>query len=201
MVVHPFWPGSVVALASHFFNWSIGDGGLLERFPEYRYWSFPNFPETLLVLSMIALWSGTTTVGWYCCWIVLFLVIDFVVDLGNQSEFEHRCQLLERGVTQQAQQQENWKRHPAFYVIAHALANLYVVLLECGRLYGHIVRGRVASVGFCRRFDWHCGNLPNARRNFRRREACKFLLFVLAMAGTDLLVGPPKQYRWWWFRS
>eukprot|EP00980_Cylindrotheca_fusiformis_P010263 scaffold2277_cov137-Cylindrotheca_fusiformis.AAC.18 len=34
-VVHPFWPGSVLTLASHFFNWAIGDSGLYERFPQH----------------------------------------------------------------------------------------------------------------------------------------------------------------------
>ena len=34
-VVHPFWPGSVLTLASHFYNWAIGDGALFKRFPQH----------------------------------------------------------------------------------------------------------------------------------------------------------------------
>ena len=36
-VVHPFWPGRVFELMSHFFNWAIGDGGLLKRHPEHHH--------------------------------------------------------------------------------------------------------------------------------------------------------------------
>ena len=55
-VVHPFWPGQVFELMSHFFNWAIGDGGLLKCHPEHHHWSFPNLPEMLLLLSPLLLW-------------------------------------------------------------------------------------------------------------------------------------------------
>lgn len=166
-VVHPFWPGSVLTLCSHFFNWAVGDGGLLQRFPEYCYWSFPNLPETLLLVSPLCLWFGP----WNLFKIIpSFLAADFVVDFINRAEYQHRCSLLQE------------RRSRLFYFFAHILANLYVVVLECGRLWGHVTRkdGYAWSV-MCHRFDWHCGRLANAPRNFRKREAFKFGLFVVIL--------------------
>jgi hypothetical protein len=67
------------------------------------------------------------------------------------------------------------RRSRLFYFWSRVLANLYVVVLEFGRLYGHILRKDFWMI--CKRFDWHCGRLTNAPRNFRKREAYKFALF------------------------
>lgn len=106
------------------------------------------------------------------------MLADFVVDRCNTSEYQHRCLLLQKCKEYNDADRSMWRRSTAFYTVAHMLANLYVVVLESGRLWGHCTRLE-PWYGFCQRFDWHCGRLPNARANFRRREACKFLLFVV----------------------
>lgn len=163
LVVHPFWPGSVITLMSHFFNWAIGDSGLFSRFPEHRYWSFPNAPEMLFALCPFSLWIGPLE---FVFIVVCFTMIDFAVDISFRDEYRHRRLLLK------------FERSLSFYFAAHFLGNLYVMVLECGRLYGHMKRKDIFK-GIFRRFDWHCGRLVNARRNFRKREAWKFSLFVL----------------------
>jgi glycosyltransferase involved in cell wall biosynthesis len=169
-VVHPFWPGSVMDLASHFFNWAIGDGSLLQRFPEFRYWSFPNFPETLLFLSPLVFWFGPFPLIQL---IPRFLIADVLVDMSDRAEFRRRCGLLQ---PLEETDQSKWERSPWFYFAAHVLANGYVVALECGRLWGHLQRPKPWRY-ICRRFDWHCGRLERAPHNFRGREARKFVLF------------------------
>lgn len=169
-VVHPFWPGSVWSLSSHFFNWAVGDGGLLKRFPEYRYWSFPNLAETLLLQSSLLFWIGFWN---FLKMVVGFFVADFLVDFSNRAEYKHRCLLLQVG----SDTSKSWKRSPLFYFSGHVLANFYVSVLECGRLWGHFRRGNLLQ-GICRRFDWHCGRLENAPRNFRKRELYKCVLFM-----------------------
>jgi glycosyltransferase involved in cell wall biosynthesis len=179
-VVHPFWPGSVFTLAHHFYSWAIGDGALFKRFPQHCHWSFPNVPETLFfVLPMLLLINGL----WACARVLLlFLVADFAVDAFNLSEYAHRCELLQQ-TGNGHDLEEVQGRSPLFHFAAHILANLYVVILECGRLRGHIGRGpEDIRHGVFRRFDWHIGRLPNAPRNFRKREACKFSLFVVIVA-------------------
>ncbi|KAL3925483.1 MAG: hypothetical protein SGILL_000375 [Bacillariaceae sp.] len=179
-VVHPFWPGSIFTLAYHFHSWAIGDGALFKRFPQHCYWSFPNVPETLLLLLPVLLLTN----GPLACVrvVLLFLVADFVVDASNRKEYVHRCKLLQqKGNGRDLEDVE--ARSPLFHVLAHILANLYVVFLECGRLRGHIGRGLVdIQHGIFRRFDWHIGRLPDAPANFRKREARKFALFVIIVA-------------------
>ncbi len=170
-VVHPFWPGSVFTLASHFYNWAIGDGALFRRFPQHCYWSFPNLPETLLIslplcfVTQIRLWH-------YLRFVISMFCADVLVDflLGDYS---HRITIVQ-GI---GKDKVTMKRSHLFYFAAHILANMYVVGLECGRLRGHI--GRLAvGYGVFRRFDWHVGRLDEAPKNFRKREAQKFILFV-----------------------
>jgi len=183
-VVHPFWPGSVLTLSGHFFSWAIGDGGLFKRFPKFCYWSFPNLPELVLVLSPLTLWIGP--------WKLLGLVprlfaADFMVDFSDRAEYKHRCLQVQgtQGDTNKSVDSKSLERSCVFYFSAHVLANMYVVVLECGRIWGHIARLDIWH-GLFRRFDWHCGRLPNAPRNFRKREACKFGLFV-AISAFELL--------------
>jgi hypothetical protein len=169
-VTHPFWPGSALTLSSHFYSWAIGDGALFKRFPEHRYWSFPNLSETLLIaLVPFCLWIG----AWeYLQLVVCSLAADCFIDLVC-GDWNHRIGVV-HGIGEGRTANH---RGFSFYLLAHILANLYVFALECGRLRGHI--GRLDMVyGVFRRFDWHIGRLPNSRRNFRTREAQKFGMFV-----------------------
>ena len=171
-VVHPFWPGSVFTLASHFHNWAIGDSALFQRFPEHTYWSFPNLPEmTLITLPLCCLWTQMD--HWqYFQFFLLSVTADFIVDLVC-DDYQHRISIVQ-GI---GRDQVTERRGNLFYLFAHMLANLYILALECGRLRGHIKRCNIAHGPF-RRFDWHIGRLPNAANNFRKREAYKFCFFV-----------------------
>lgn len=170
-VVHPFWPGSVFTLATHFYNWAIGDGALFRRFPQHCYWSFPNLPETLLI-SLPICFLAQLRLGHYLQFVISTLGADVLVDfiLGDYS---HRISVVQ-GI---GKDKVTAKRSHLFYFAAHVLANVYVVGLECGRLRGHIVRFDL-GYGVFRRFDWHVGRLDAAPKNFRKREAQKFILFV-----------------------
>ena len=113
----------------------------------------------------------------------MFLLSDVLVDVSNRAEFKHRCRLLQLpSLRDDADAANNIPAQPRsrwFYWMAHCLANGYVVVLECGRLWGHIVTRKNPWRGICRRFDWHCGRLEKAPWNFRKREAYKFGLFVV----------------------
>jgi hypothetical protein len=169
-VLHPFWPGSVFTLLKHFYSWAIGDGALFKRFPKYRYWSFPNLPEMLLLTLLLCPWIGTWR---YFKLILCSVATDFAVDFSNPADYRHRCDVVQGT----GNCMTTAKRSHLFYFVAHVLANLYVIVLECGRLRGHIGRMDIFH-GVFRRFDWHIGQLPNAPRNFRKKEACKCALCV-----------------------
>ena len=181
MVVHPFWPGSAWTLASHFFNWAIGDGALFSRFPEYRYWSFPNLPEfILLCFPWILCHFGMANAAFL---LVCLIVADFLVDVFHLREFQHRCWVV-RDTQSSEESSSRYKRSLGFYLVAHFLANLYVLALESGRLWGHFRR---REFWLFRRFDWHIGQLPHAPPNFRLRECIKFLLFCGILAAVEIL--------------
>lgn len=174
-VVHPFWPGSVFTLSKHFYSWAIGDGSLFRRFPEYCYWSFPNLPEMLLLSLPLCPWIGLWR---YFTLFPSFFIADFVVDASNPADYQHRCDVVQGIVNKPA---TTGRRGRLFYFVAHILANSYVVVLECGRLRGHIGRLELFH-GMFRRFDWHIGRLAHAPHNFRKKEATKFALFTGILA-------------------
>lgn len=112
-VVHPFWDGSIFDLSRHFFNWAVGDGALFTRHPRYKYWSYPNMPETvflllltfIVLLPFILIWTGPEMIfllfqagPWMMVlkMISLFFLADVLVDF--MTEYKDRCMtLLGRG--------------------------------------------------------------------------------------------------------
>mmetsp|Transcript_29603 Transcript_29603/g.45207 ORF Transcript_29603/g.45207 Transcript_29603/m.45207 type:complete len:268 (-) Transcript_29603:94-897(-) len=183
-VVHPFWPGSVFTLSSHFYNWAIGDGALFQRFPEHTYWSFPNLPETLLI-TLIPLYLWTQVDLWQYFQFILFSIaagfcVDFVCD-----DYNHRITIVQGIGTDQMIE----RRGQLLYFFAHILGNLYVLGLECGRLRGHIGWYAMAH-GMLRRCNWHIGRLPNAPNNFRMREAQKIVSSLQFSSGSTMQIIP-----------
>jgi GT2 family glycosyltransferase len=177
-VYHEFWSGGIMVLCHHFLNWAVGDSALFRRFPEHCYLSYPNVTEFLLVfflitLSLFALDWVTFPLAVVPLEILLVFTVDFVCDLSDIESFKHRCTLLLSEETK-----SNDKYSLLYCIGAHFLANMYIIILECGRLYGHILR-RDFFTNFTRRFDWHCQRLPNAKENFAQKELVKFQLFVL----------------------
>lgn len=173
VVHHEFWSGSILDLASHFFNWATGDSALFSRFPGYCYRSWPNVAEMAIVLFVPwLLYVGPTVVA-LCQFVGLvlsFVVADVCVDIAQRKKFLHRCQLL------------HFDRPLWFCVVSHLLANVYVIVLEKGRLMGHARCFQLPS-HFSKRFDWHCGRLPQSKRNFRQVELNKFVLFLALTVG------------------
>jgi hypothetical protein len=96
---------------------------------------------------------------------------DVALEMGwkGGEEFRHRCRLLE-------QKQDVSK---TYTILSHVLANFYVIVLEFGRLHGHLKRRHFTNV--TRRFDWHCGRLEYGRKNFVEREKAKFIAFVFCL--------------------
>jgi glycosyltransferase involved in cell wall biosynthesis len=164
-VTHDFWDGSILDLSSHFFNWAIGDSALFTRFPSHCYRSWPNVVElAFLILAPWVLCMGIGRLHQYLLMTLCFAGVDCIVDLLNVGQFRHRCSLLQ------------YRRPIWFLILSHILANIYVMVLETGRLKGHLKRKQLSNIG--KRFDWHCRRLNNSWTDFRRIEAHKFILFL-----------------------
>ena len=169
-VTHLFWSGGLYNLCKHFFNWAIGDSALFNRFEDSLvYPSYPNFVETWFILVLPCTLAMNNNISRLFLVTVVMYVCDVAVDMFWKfgTDFKHRRSLLENDVT------------TPFAVLAHALGNFYVIILECGRLCGHLKRGHVRNIS--RRFDWHCGRLEHSTRNFVQREKVKFLAFLVAL--------------------
>ena len=169
-VNHPFWSDRLPDLCRHFFNWAIGDSALFYRFDEqFVYQSFPNFVETWLFLLLPFILAREQILKSLYFGSLGMFICDVAIDLfwKRGAEFEHRRSLLEKEVS------------TPFAILAHALANFYVIALECGRVYGHLKRGHLKNIS--RRFDWHCGHLENAKKNFVKREQTKFISFFMVV--------------------
>ena len=73
--------------------------------------------------------------------LLCFLIANFLVDFFNrddnqQYEYQQWCHIVQvnRDTT------SSLERHKMFYFAGHILANLYVVVLKYGHLWGHIRR-------------------------------------------------------------
>jgi hypothetical protein len=175
-VDHDYWKGGVLSLFRHFFNWAIGDGLLFSRFPQHTYCSYWNVSEILLLvwlpISAAVVINVPSAAPILLCGVFGMVAVDAAVDMTNFCEFNHRRRLLGDFVFSEAH-----------YMTAHILANIYVAVLELGRLCGHVKRGELAKhVG--RRFDWHCGRLPNSSGQVVKKERMKFWLFIAVATGT-----------------
>lgn len=167
VVHHPFWDGSMIHLFSHFFHWAVGDSALFNRFPSLVYQSYPNAAEILLIFILPMALFGSWSASLLALLTILIISCDIAIDIADRKEYHHRCEVLEYAFPL-------W-----YYLSAHILANLYVIGLEIGRLWGHLSRGQFLNV--TKRFDWHCGQLPASQDKFRQKELWKFSFFVLAL--------------------
>ena len=188
---HPFWDGGLYFLCKHFFCWAMGDGALFDRFTHLSYHSFPNIVEMWLLLVLpcvlatnVGLYyvlavttTATTTATSITITTILMIMADIVIDMYWKwgKEFNHRRSLLVVAGPHEQQHEHEHQFSLPYAIVAHILANIYVIALECGRVYGHMRRGQVWNI--TRRFDWHCNRLPNSKENFIFREKIKFITF------------------------
>jgi glycosyltransferase involved in cell wall biosynthesis len=169
-VTHDYWPGGLSVLLPHFFRFGVGDGALFTRYREYCYRSFPNAVEFFCFFLTIwfPLWfGGLVSLAPLVLQLLGLFLVDFGVEICNVKEFEHRRKLLEY-------------TFPTWYnVMAHCIANAYVLVFDCGRMYGSLLRGELLE-NICKRFKWHCERKkPDPRSNFTIGEGLKFVGFVL----------------------
>lgn len=177
-VEHLFWSDQVVPLCKHFYNWAVGDSALFHRWSSHVYTSYPNFVETWVFLVLPSTAAMNEKLLHLCLTTVFMFVCDVILEMGwkGGEEFRHRCRLLE-------QKQDVSK---TFAIASHVLANFYVIVLEFGRLHGHLKRRHFTNV--TRRFDWHCGRLEYGRKNFVEREKAKLIAFLLCLVVCSILL-------------
>lgn len=164
-VIHEWWPcadGRALAYLHRFWKWTMGDGYLLYKHPQYVYISFPNVVELSLALVL--------TVGWLvpCILVLRLLGAIWIVEIG--------CEAIRALQGPEARHLKATDR-----LVAASLSVLVKNVVDAGHLTFHLIRMRPAFV--LHRFDFFLGRhgLPAIeRRKFAQRNA----LWITAMALT-----------------
>ena len=172
-VTHDYWPGGLSKLLPHIFRWGLGDGALFMSFPSYCYRSWPNVVEYFVILCLpvwLALWLlGLVPFVSMLSLVVALYSTDVAGEICHQKKYKNRCALVHCG---------NHKFPSWYFWVSHCVANGYVVVFECGRLVGNWKRNELFN-NTCKRFKWHCRELPDMSRDVVRCERFKFACFVL----------------------
>jgi len=172
LVTHPWWEQGDFS-SWRFFNWTQGDGLLLDMFPQHRYVALPNAVE--LCAAVLALASGALIAATVFppamnmalllgAWLILILLIDTGADL-------HHYLMVDKDIAM------GWTgSFTPYRVTASMLGTVYKNHVELGHLWVQLKRGRWYHI--CHRFDYYCGLNPQAILEDCRRKSWSFLLQI-----------------------
>lgn len=181
-VTHPWWNNGTRSYW-RFYNWSVGDGGLIQHLPEHVYTDYsPNSAELALFcifgffFSLILLRPTLITA---------FLKAFISIVLANilHDFYRHMYKHPERTVSM------NTSIHPLSIIwkIAVIESSLIRMFSETGRLRGIISRKEYLLLS--KRFDWFAGRLHNSpimeeRLHNVQRAVLGMIVFMFFVLGS-----------------
>lgn len=173
--VHPWWNNGRPQL-SRFWGWAYGDGALIHLYPELTYLAPPNAPEAALCLpvGLILLHLGS---GMWP-WLPRPTPKNACAALLGLATGELLAETLTHMVFERSRHREDSTLPLRLAAIPHALA--VRVASEAGRVYGHLMRGKVTLL--LRRFDWFVGLHPGLFSVERRAATFRIGCWVAASA-------------------
>ena len=157
LVIHPYWKNFSV---KHFFNWTQGDGLLIDKYPEFVYLNYPTFPEMFLLELLI--WISLTIIGsfermeyssnlgfhlFFCLWLASTVAVEICMDLHHYFYIDPNIAADVTG-------------YGILRVLGILQATYTKNTVETGHLWIHLKRGKFWNIG--KRFDWYCGTDRNA---------------------------------------
>jgi hypothetical protein len=168
----------------HFFRWTIGDGQLLQLYPQHTYYSLPNVAECMLATALSSpvlvfvfhawLGEGLCLASLRCLVLTLgILVSEMLSDISKHCLFDRTRVLELKGFSR---------------CVAAAGSSLVICTLELGRLWGHLKRGMLLQ-SVLRRFDWHCGEMSGAVPHERKVARWKFAAHISVAVGLQVGLG------------
>ena len=173
LVIHPYWENFSV---KHFFNWTQGDGLLIDKYPEFVYFNYPTFPEMCLI--ELLLWLSCTVfetprmMGYesnfefhlpFCIWLAFTTLAEICTDL-------HHYHFIDSSVASDSTE-DNFG---VCRILGSLQATLTKNVVETGHLWIHLKRGKFFNVG--KRFDWNCGTDEEAVSSEIRKAGFRFSL-------------------------
>ena len=187
LVIHPYWKHFSV---KHFFNWTQGDGLLIDKYPEMVYFNYPTLPEMLLMEVLV--WIGflfygmaneveITTNFWtyltFCGWIIYTIIVEIGMDL-------YHYHFIDQKIASCSTEGENRMCR----ILGSLQATYTKNVVEAGHLWIHLKRGKLFNIG--KRFDWNCGTDDKAVKSEVSKARMRFSLimtFPMAIALQFLL--------------
>ena len=175
LVIHPYWKNFSV---KHFFNWTQGDGLLIDKYPEFVYFNYPTFPETIGLVCF--LWIGLaihcggfsdveyfSTLAfdiYFPLWLAYLTLVEFSMDLYHYFYVDPDVAAEVTG-----------------YGIRRFLGSLQATYtknaVETGHLWVHLKRGKIFNI--FKHFDWNCGTNKEAIDSEKRKAKFRFLLNII----------------------
>lgn len=152
VVNHPWWDNRKNAY-KRFFRWAFGDSRLPQRFPEFRYYNFPNVIESLFIAICVGtiLFFTTNTSTIYFPLLLGILIGETAGEWTKLAATKKDMSItiaIESGIIR------------AFN--------------DLGKLIGNLSRGRL--IGFFERFDYFCDG--KHIKNERKWAFVKFSLYI-----------------------
>jgi hypothetical protein len=162
--VHPWWGGETGGRINRmrFFDWTQGDGLLNYKYPELCYMSAPNVVELSLLALAVALLPRATL--WGAGWLCWVWVVEVGMDLFHYMVVDRETAGHESGLRR---------------VVCSLEATLVKAHVEAGHAWVHLKRGRPDML--LHRFDWYCGQEPDAVQRGRVESLGRFVGFVLPL--------------------
>ena len=178
LVIHPYWKNFSV---KHFFNWTQGDGLLIDKYPEFTYYNYPTLPEMLLI--ELLLWLVFILNGWknemdlstdlsmhmtFCFWLMYTMIVEIVMDL-------HHYHFIDPNIASDSTDDVTSR------MLGSLQATFTKNVVEAGHLWIHLKRGKIFNLG--NRFDWNCGIDEKSIKSEIEKAGMRFaLIMVLPLA-------------------
>jgi len=165
-ILHPWWQSGNFS-PWRFFNWTQGDGLLIDKYPKFSYVNFPNVIE--LSALCIALMSFSAFVFksiplWQTCWFLYLWFMEFTCDAIHL-------------MTNDRSTASSYTTDTLLRLKCAIISTYFKNFVELGHFWVHAKRGKIQNL--CTRFDWYCGQVPGIRAVERIKGFSRCVIFFL----------------------
>ncbi|KIM37632.1 glycosyltransferase family 2 protein [Hebeloma cylindrosporum] len=150
LVTHPWWNHGARSYW-RFYNWSVGDGALVKKFPEYTYRDFvPNSAESFFLCGLMAIASLV-----FCRWAFFVGSLKSFVSVITANILHDLYRHLYKH-PRRTEGINSTLTHTSFWWVLAVLESSFIRMFsELGRLRGILARREYEYLGW--RFDWFAG--------------------------------------------
>lgn len=177
IVEHPWWDNGKRSYW-RFHKWSIGDGHLIDAYPDLSYQDYtPNSAECFLVTLSIFCFGIVTLSSTTILFSIKLNLCIFAANVIHDI-YRHLFLHPDRNVTLKID--SRIRRNSLLWTIAIIESSLIRMFSELGRLRGIVERREWGSIG--KRFDWFVGRVPGDRpRKEERRNSVERVGVIIVL--------------------